>query len=163
MPGGSFVCTIFDVWLDRDIGRIKIQIFEEALRSAFGLPHTICIFRPTCGGVPALECNGDIYSCDHFRAAEHRLGNIRDTPLADLLDGTQQQNFGRVKQDALPQMCRQCTVLDMCNGGCPKNRFIRTRDGEPGLNYLCEGYKRFFSHCKPFANILAEVWRNQTQ
>jgi uncharacterized protein len=160
---GEFLVSIFDRWLERDIGRVKIQIFEEALRSAFGLPHTLCILRPTCGGVPALECNGDLYSCDHFRTAGHLLGNIRDTDLGDLLDSTQLRNFGRAKQDTLPEFCRRCEVLDMCNGGCPKNRFVRTPEGERGLNYLCTGYKRFFSHCRPFADVLSEVWRNQSQ
>jgi len=160
---GKFLCAIFDAWLNRDIGRTKIQIFEEALRSAFGLPHTLCIFRPICGGVPILECNGDLYSCDHFRTPEHRLGNIRNTALDDLLDSSQQQAFGREKKAALPQKCRHCAVLDMCNGGCPKNRFVKTSDGKSGLNYLCSGYKKFFTHCRPFVDILAEVWRNQSQ
>ena len=160
---GEFLISIFDRWLERDIGRIKIQIFEEALRSAFGLPHTLCILRPTCGGVPALECNGDLYCCDHFRTAVHLLGNILDTDLGNLLDSAQLRDFGSAKQDTLPEFCRQCEVLDMCNGGCPKNRFARTPEGAPGLNYLCSGYKNFFTHCRPFADVLSEVWRNQSQ
>jgi len=159
---GEFLCSIFDVWLERDIGRIKIQIFEEALRPAFGLEHTLCIFRRICGGVPVLECSGDLYSCDHFVAPEYRLGNISEIPLARLLDSPQQQAFGRAKRDALPRQCLDCDVLGMCNGGCPKNRFIRAVDGEPGLNYLCSGYKRFFTHCRPFVDVLAEVWREQS-
>ncbi len=158
---GEFLCTIFDAWLDRDIGRIKVQIFEEAARPAFGLEHTLCLFRKVCGGVPVLECNGDLYSCDHFTAPEHRLGNIGRTSLEKLLDSPQQQAFGRAKRDTLPKQCLACDVLDMCNGGCPKNRFIRTEDGESGLNYLCSGYKRFFTHCRPFVDTLAEVWRGQ--
>lgn len=160
---GEFLCAIFDVWLNRDIGRIKIQIFEEALRSAFALPHTLCIFRPICGGVPILESNGDVYSCDHFRSHEHLLGNIRNADLGDLLDSPQQQAFGRRKKETLPQECRRCEVLDMCNGGCPKNRFIQTSDGKSGLNYLCSGYKQFFTHCRPFVDALSEVWRNQPE
>ncbi len=160
---GEFLCAIFDVWLNQDIGRIKIQIFEEAFRSAFAMPHTLCIFRPICGGVPILESNGDVYGCDHFRTAEHLLGNIRNTSLRDLLDSSQQQAFGRGKKDTLPQECRRCAVLNMCNGGCPKNRFIHSSDGESGLNYLCSGYKRFFTHCRPFVDTLAEVWRVERQ
>jgi uncharacterized protein len=160
---GEFLCAIFDVWLSRDIGRIKIQIFEEALRSAFGLPHSLCIFRSACGGVPTLESNGDVYSCDHFRTPEHRLGNIRETFLGDLLDNPRQQAFGRRKKESLPQKCRRCDVLDMCNGGCSKNRFIESSDGEGGLNFLCSGYKKFFTHCRPFVDTLAQVWRNQSE
>jgi len=158
---GEFLCSIFDGWLERDIGRIKVQIFEEAVKPAFGLEHTLCIFRKVCGGVPVLECNGDLYSCDHFMKPEYRLGNIGRTSLAELLDSPRQQAFGREKQDTLPGQCLDCTVLDMCNGGCPKNRFARAADGEPGLNYLCSGYKRFFTHCRPFVDTLAEVWREQ--
>jgi uncharacterized protein len=158
---GEFLCRIFDVWLDRDIGRIKVQIFEEAARPAFGLEHTLCIFRKVCGGVPVLECDGDVYSCDHFVTPECRLGNIRETSLALLLDGPQQQAFGRAKRETLPQQCLNCGVLSMCNGECPRNRFIRTEDGESGLNYLCSGYKRFFTHCRPFVATLAELWREK--
>ncbi|MBN2319138.1 MAG: anaerobic sulfatase maturase [Acidobacteria bacterium] len=155
---GEFLCSIFDVWLDRDIGRIKVQIFEEAARPAFGLEHTLCIFRKVCGGVPVLECNGDLYSCDHLMTGEHRPGNIGRATLENLLDSPQQQAFGRAKRNTLPRQCLDCAVLDMCNGGCPKNRFIQTADGEPGLNYLCSGYKLFFTHCRPFVAALAEVW-----
>lgn len=160
---GEFLCTIFDAWLNRDIGCIKVQIFEEATRSAFGLEHTLCIFRRVCGGVPVLESGGDVYSCDHFVTPENLLGNIRTTSLSMLLDSPQQQAFGRAKQETLPQQCRDCAVLDMCNGGCPNNRFIRTADGESGLNYLCSGYKRFFTHCRPFITTLAELWNNQNK
>jgi uncharacterized protein len=160
---GEFLCTIFDVWMDRGIGRIKIQIFEEATRPAFGLEHTLCIFRKTCGGVPVLDYNGDVYSCDHFVEPRYRLGNIRETPLAMMLDSPYQQSFGRAKQETLTQQCRVCAALDMCNGGCPKNRFIQTADGEAGLNYLCSGYKRFFNHCRPFVSTLAELWRKQSK
>ncbi len=160
---GEFLCAIFDLWLDRDIGRVKIQIFEEAARPAFGLEHTLCVFRRTCGGVPILESNGDVYSCDHFVTPEHRLGNIHETDLAEMLDSRQQQAFGRAKQDTLPQECRRCTVLDMCNGGCPKDRILKTPDGASCLNYLCSGYKRFFTHCRPFVTMLADIWRQQTE
>ena len=159
---GEFLCTIFDEWRDRDIGRIKVQIFEEAARTAFEQEHSLCIFRPTCGDVPVIEHNGDFYSCDHFVDPEHCLGNIRETPLVELLESPAQRSFGQAKQDTLPRYCRTCEVRDMCNGECLKNRFIRTPDGEAGLNYLCAGYKRFFTHCQPFISAVAAQWREQT-
>ena len=159
---GVFLCTIFDEWMAQDIGRVKIQIFEEAARTAFGQEHTMCIFLKTCGGVPVIEHNGDFYSCDHFVDAEHHLGNIREIPLVELLESSKQRTFGQVKLDTLPRYCQACEVRDMCNGGCPKNRFLQTPDGETGLNYLCAGYKRFFTHCLPFVAEIANLWRRQT-
>jgi uncharacterized protein len=152
---GDFLCAIFDEWFREDIGRIIVQSFEEAARPAFGLDHSLCIFRPTCGDIPIVEHNGDFYSCDHFVTPEHRLGNIRETPLLQLLESPAQQAFGRAKQEALPSYCQQCDVRSMCNGGCPKDRLIRTPDGSPGLNYLCAGYRRFFTHCRPYTVEMA--------
>jgi uncharacterized protein len=152
---GEFLCTIFDEWRTRDLGRIMVQIFEEASRPTRGLDHSLCIFRETCGQIPAVEHNGDFYSCDHFVTAAHKVGNIRETPLAQLLDSPQQSAFGRAKRDTLPRYCLDCEVLSMCNGGCPKDRFLQTPDGEPGLNYLCVGLKRFFGHCRPHLQKLA--------
>ncbi len=159
---GAFLCTIFDEWMSRDIGRIKVQIFEEAARTAFGQEHSLCIFRPTCGDIPVVEHNGDFFSCDHFVDTEHHLGNIRETPLVDLLESPAQRAFGQAKLDTLPRYCRDCEVKTMCNGGCTKNRFLKTPDGESGLNYLCLGYKRFFAHCLPFISEVAAQWRRQT-
>jgi uncharacterized protein len=159
---GNFLCTIFDEWVSHDIGQIKIQIFEEAARTAFGQEHSLCIFRPVCGDVPVIEHNGDFFSCDHFVDAEHRLGNIVETPLAELLEGPEQRAFGHAKWDTLPLYCLECEVSSMCHGECPKNRFIQTPDGEAGLNYLCAGYKRFFNHCQPFVKEVAAQWRLQT-
>lgn len=158
---GDFLCTIFDEWKSRDIGRIKIQIFEEAIRPAFGQEHTLCIFRTVCGGVPVIEHNGDFYSCDFFVEKKHYLGNILDTPLIYLLDSPEQRAFGQKKQSTLPDYCVSCNVLDMCNGGCPKDRFCKTPQGEPGLNYLCAGYKKFFNSCLPFVDQVAKLWRSQ--
>lgn len=157
---GTFLINVFDEWLEKDIGRIKVQIFEEALRSAFNQGHTLCIFKKECGGVPVVEHNGDFYACDHFVDREHHFGNILEESLSSLLDSERQASFGRAKYLTLPVYCRKCEVLDMCNGECPKNRFMPTPDGEPGLNYLCSGYKKFFKHCIPFINILKEVWKN---
>jgi len=158
---GKFLCTIFDEWRDNDIGKVKVQIFEEAVRTAFNQEHSLCIFRPTCGDIPVVEHNGDFYSCDHYVDVEHRLGNITETPLVELLESPAQREFGEAKMDALPRYCRECEVRSMCNGECPKNRFITTPDGELGLNYLCEGYKRFFTHCQPFVSEVAARWRRQ--
>jgi uncharacterized protein len=156
---GEFLCTIFDEWVRHDIGRIIVQIFEEAGRPARGQDHSLCIFRRTCGDVPVIEHNGDFYSCDHFVTPEHRLGNIRDTPLFELLESPAQHAFGQAKWDTLPRYCLECEVRVMCNGGCPKDRIIQTPDGEAGLNYLCAGYKRFFIHCRPYVTQLAALWR----
>jgi uncharacterized protein len=155
---GHFLCTLFDEWVRSDIGRVKVQLFEEATRTAFKQPHTLCIFKPVCGGVPVLEHNGDFFSCDHFVTPEHYLGNIREIALADLLDSDRQKAFGQAKLITLPKYCLECEVRDMCNGECPKNRFINTPDGEPGLNYLCAGYRQFFNHCRPFVEAVARTW-----
>ena len=158
---GKFLCTIFDEWIESDIGRVKIQIFEEALRTAFNQEHSLCIFRPTCGDIPVIEHNGDFYSCDHYVDAEHHLGNIKETPLVEMLESPAQKAFGRAKLETLPHYCRECKLKNMCNGECPKNRFITTPDGEKGLNYLCDGYKHFFNHCQPFVQQVAALWHQQ--
>jgi uncharacterized protein len=158
---GDFLCTIFDEWVDKDVGAIKVQIFEEATRSAFDQEHSLCIFRPVCGDIPVVEHNGDFYSCDHFVDVDHRLGNITEAPLVKMLESPAQRAFGQAKLDTLPRYCLECEVRAMCNGECPKNRFIQTPDGEPGLNYLCAGYKRFFTHCQPFVQEVASQWRRQ--
>lgn len=155
---GAFLCTVFDQWKSNDIGKIKIQIFEEALRTAFNQDHTLCIFKKTCGGVPILELNGDVYSCDHFVDSDHLLGNIQNISLAEMLDSTEQSEFGENKLTTLPSYCLECEVRDMCNGGCPKNRFISSPDGQPGLNFLCPGYKMIFNHICSFTKIVEKAW-----
>jgi len=159
---GNFLCTIFDEWMRQDIERIKVQIFEEAARTAFGQEHSLCIFRKTCGDVPVVEHNGDFFSCDHFVNTEHRLGNIEEAPLVDFLESPAQRAFGQAKWDTLPRYCQACGILNMCHGGCPKDRIVRAPDGEAGLNYLCAGYKRFFTHCQPFVANLSALWRSQS-
>lgn len=157
---GNFMSAIFDEWVAQDIGKIKIQLFEEAARTAFKQDHTLCIFKQTCGGVPVVERNGDFYSCDHYVDHDHLLGNIQDIPLVELLESNAQKAFGQAKRDTLPEYCIRCEVRDMCNGECPKNRFVGTPDGEPGLNYLCAGYKIFFNHCRPFVDAVAAAWKH---
>jgi len=158
---GIFLSAIFDKWVEKDIGKVKVQIFEEACRLAFNQDHTLCIFKPECGGVPVVEHNGDFYSCDHFVDNNHLLGNLSDHSLSYYLDCVRQQEFGKAKLLKLPKYCIDCEVKPMCNGECPKNRFILTPDGESGLNYLCSGYKHFFNHCSPFVEAISEVWKNQ--
>jgi len=161
---GGFLCIIFDEWIDQDIGQVRVQIFEEAASTAFGQEHSLCIFRKTCGDIPVIEHNGDFFSCDHFVDAEHRLGNIQEVPFVELLESPAQRAFGQAKLDTLPRYCQACEVRAMCNGGCPKNRFLHTPDGEAGLNYLCAGYKHFFNYCQPFVTQLAALWhRNNSE
>jgi uncharacterized protein len=156
---GAFLCAIFDEWARRDIGRVEVQNIEEACRPARGLEHSLCIFRETCGDIPVVEHSGDFYSCDHFVDVAHRVGNITEVPLVDLIESPGQRAFGNAKRDALPRYCRTCEVRALCNGGCPKDRFIKTPDGEDGLNYLCAGFRRFFGHIVPFSLRLAELQR----
>lgn len=160
---GRFLCKIFDEWIAEDIGRIKIQIFEEAVRPAFGQEHSLCIFKKVCGRVPVIELNGDFYSCDHFVDPEHHVGNIMSHPVSVLLNSEKQRNFGMEKLRTLPEFCIQCDVREMCNGECPKNRFIKTPDGGPGLNYLCPGYRIFFRHIKPFVEAVGAEWRRRNR
>jgi len=154
---GNFLCTVFEEWVRDDTGRLAIQNFDEAARPLRGVDHAVCIFRATCGDVVVVEHNGDFYSCDHFVDQEHRLGNIRETPLVEMLESPAQREFGRKKRDALPRFCRECEVLDACNGGCPKDRFLRTPDGEEGLNYLCAGFRRLFTRSRPYLQRIASL------
>ncbi|KGD98119.1 anaerobic sulfatase maturase [Rhizobium sp. YS-1r] len=142
---GRFLCEIFDEWIKRDVGEVFVQTFDVALGSWVG-QHNLCIFSPTCGGALALEHNGDVYSCDHYVEPDYLLGNIKETPMLELVASDKQRQFGQHKYDSLPRYCRECEVLFACYGECPRNRFIMTPDGEPGLNYLCAGYKQFFKH-----------------
>lgn len=158
---GRFLTTIFDEWVRRDVGRVFVQIFDVALGSWVGAPSSLCIFAPTCGNALAIEHTGDLYSCDHFVEPKHLLGNITETPMIELVASDKQRQFGRDKKDTLPRYCRECEVRFACNGGCPKNRFITTPDGEPGLNYLCEGYRTFFNHIDRPMRIMAQLLRQQ--
>jgi uncharacterized protein len=154
---GDFLCSIFDEWVHRDVGRVFVQIFDVTLASWAGRNPGLCIFQKTCGTALAMEHNGDVYSCDHFVTPAYRLGNVMEGSLPVMVDSHDQRAFGAAKRMALPAYCRGCEVRFACNGGCPKNRFIETPDGEPGLNYLCEGYKRFFHHVGPVMEWMAEA------
>jgi uncharacterized protein len=158
---GKFLCAVFDTWVREDVGKYFVQIFDVALESWMGLEPSLCVFRSTCGAALAIEHNGDLYSCDHFVYPENKLGNIMDQPLASLSSSPAQRKFGLDKRDALPQYCRECDVRFACNGECPKHRFLRTPQGEEGLNYLCRGYKLFFHHIDPYMRFMANELRNQ--
>ncbi|HTY83225.1 MAG TPA: anaerobic sulfatase-maturation protein [Silvibacterium sp.] len=152
---GRFLCAIFDEWVRKDVGRHFVQLFDVSLEMWAGMEASLCIFRKTCGAALAIEHSGDLYSCDHFVYPENRLGNIMETGLADLVDSEQQKKFGEAKETTLPRYCRECDVRFACNGECPKHRFTTTPDGEPGLNYLCAGYKMFFHHVDPYMRFMA--------
>jgi uncharacterized protein len=155
---GRFLISIFDEWVRRDVGKVFVNTFDSALANWIGQP-TICIFQRTCGAALALEHNGDVYSCDHFVEPAYKLGNIQQTHLLELVSSAKQVKFGHDKFDTLPTYCRECEVLFACHGECPRNRFVRTPDGEPGLNYLCAGYKMFFKHIDRPMRLMADLLR----
>lgn len=155
---GQFLNSIFDEWIKRDVGKVYVTTFDIALGSWLG-QHNACIVSPTCGAALAMEHNGDVYSCDHFVEPDYLLGNINDTPLGRLVTSEKQRRFGQDKYDTLPKYCKECPVLFACYGECPRNRFIRTPDGEEGLNYLCAGYTAFFTHIDPSMQTMADLLR----
>lgn len=159
---GQFLCDIFDEWVRKDVGSVFVQHFEEALGKWAGAPGGLCIFRERCGMALVLEHNGDLFSCDHFVYPEYKLGNIRDADMKEMVSSQRQRDFGNAKADTLPEYCRKCEVRFACNGGCPKKRFINTPSGEPGLNYLCAGYKKYFKHVGPYMEIMANMFSRGT-
>lgn len=146
---GEFLCTIFDEWIKRDVGRTFVQIFDVTLGNTLGQGGGLCVFSEKCGTAMAMEHNGDVYSCDHYVYPQYKLGNVLNHTLGEMVASEAQRKFGRDKADSLPRYCRECDVRPLCHGECPKHRFIRTPDGDPGLNYLCRAYKRFFTHSAP--------------
>jgi uncharacterized protein len=156
---GSFLIAVFDEWMKADVGKVYVQHFDSALANWVGVQGAVCIFAETCGQAVALEHNGDLYSCDHFVEPAYKLGNIRETHLIQLLASPQQIKFGQGKRETLPRYCRECFVRFACHGECPKNRFIKTPDGEDGLNYLCAGYKAFFTHIDGPMKVMAGLLR----
>lgn len=158
---GAFLNSIFDEWVRNDVGSVFVQHFDVALAAWFGQPGALCIFAPTCGQALALEHSGDLFSCDHYVEPDYKLGNILETPLIQLATAKEQHRFGEKKRSSLPRYCRECEVRFACHGGCPKNRFIRTPDGEDGLNYLCAGYKAFFNHIDEPMKIMVELLKTQ--
>ena len=155
---GRFLTEVFDEWVAHDVGRVFVQLFDVTLGSHLDL-HSLCVHSPECGAALAIEHNGDVYSCDHFVEPDHLLGNVLVTPLADLVASPQQVTFGRTKRTSLPRQCRECDVLFACHGGCPKDRFDTTPDGEAGLNHLCAGYLQFFRHSREKFAAMADLLR----
>lgn len=158
---GDFLCTIFDEWVRNDVGEYFIQIFDATLANWIGEQPGVCSMAKTCGHAGVMEYNGDVYSCDHFVFPEYKLGNIRTHTLIEMMFSERQQKFGNDKFDKLPSQCRNCRYLFACNGECPKNRFAITADGEPGLNYLCAGYHKYFEHVTPYMDFMANELKNQ--
>ena len=158
---GEFLISVFDEWVRSDVGRMFVQIFDVALGVWFGQPATLCVFSETCGNGVILEHNGDLFSCDHFVDPGHKLGNITQTHLADLIASPRQRTFGLDKRDTLPRVCRECAVRFICNGACPKDRISTGADGEPPVNVLCEGYRAFFTHIDLPMKMMAELLRQR--
>lgn len=157
---GRFLVAVFDEWVRRDVGTVFVPQFDSALASWLGLPPPLCIFDEECGRAVALEHNGDLYSCDHYVDADHLLGNIAGTHMIELVSSPAQRRFGAAKRTTLPRYCRDCDVRFACQGECPKNRFVRTPDGEDGLNYLCPGYMEFFHHISGPMAMMADLVRH---
>jgi uncharacterized protein len=156
---GTFLVEIFQEWVRQDVGRIFVQVFETALSNWMGLGSSLCIFAETCGRALALEHNGDVYSCDHYVFPRYKLGNLLNQAISELAELPAQQSFGAAKRDTLPDYCRQCDVRFACHGECPRNRFLQTPDGQPGLNYLCTGYRHFFRTIDPTMKEMARLLR----
>jgi uncharacterized protein len=152
---GAFLVAVFNEWVRQDVGTVFVQLFDVTLASWLGMRPGLCIFEETCGQALALEHDGDLYACDHFVEPRWRLGNLMETPLAELAVSETLRRFGEAKRDGLPRTCRECEVLFACRGECPKNRILATPDGEPGLNWLCEGYMSFFRHVDPAMRFMA--------
>ena len=155
---GSFLCGVFDLWSASDIGETFVQIFDATLAGYVGVTPGVCSMAEGCGHAAVMEYNGDVYSCDHFVFPEHRLGNIASSSFIEMMTSPQQMQFATLKR-TLPKQCQQCQYLHLCHGECPKNRFATAADGEPGLNYLCEGYRRFFAHSAPLFSRMAQDLR----
>ncbi len=153
---GNFLCTIFDEWVRNDVGEYFIQLFDSTLANWVGAAPGVCTMAETCGHAGVMEFNGDVYSCDHFVFPQYKLGNIYTRSLIEMMNSPRQIAFGQSKRDALPRQCRECDVRFACHGECPKNRFMTTADGEPGLNYLCAGYYQFFKHVAPYMDFMKQ-------
>ena len=153
---GYFLCAIFDEWVRKDVGKIFVEIFDCTLANWMGISPGICAYSKECGHAGVMEHNGDVYSCDHFVFPEYKLGNIRDHSLIDMLYGEQQQEFSRLKHSSLPRQCKECDMEFACHGECPKNRFMKDKYGDSGLNYLCPGYYHYYQHVAPYMDYMKQ-------
>ena len=151
---GNFLCAIFDDWVRHDVGKMFVEIFDCTLANWMGVLPGICAYSKECGHAGVMEHNGDVYSCDHFVFPEYKLGNIREQSLIDMLYGEKQQAFSRLKHTSLPRQCKECDMEFACHGECPKNRFEKDKYGEPGLNYLCQGYYQYYTHVAPYMDFM---------
>ncbi len=151
---GTFLCAIFDEWVRHDVGRVFVELFDSILANWAGVQPGICAYAKECGHAGVMEYNGDVYSCDHFVFPEYKLGNINTQSLVEMLYGEQQSRFSKLKHERLPRQCKECEWQFACHGECPKNRFLNDKYGEPGLNYLCEGYQMFFRHVAPYMDFM---------
>ena len=158
---GYFLCAIFDEWVRKDVGKIFVEIFDCTLANWMGISPGICAYSKECGHAGVMEHNGDVYSCDHFVLPEYKLGNIRDHSLIDMLYGKQQQEFSRLKHSSLPRQCRECDMEFACHGECPKNRFMKDKYGDSGLNYLCPGYYHYYQHVAPYMDYMKQELMSQ--
>lgn len=153
---GYFLCAIFDEWVRKDVGKIFVEIFDCTLANWMGISPGICAYSKECGHAGVMEHNGDVYSCDHFVFPEYKLGNIRDHSLIDMLYGEQQQEFSRLKHSSLLRQCKECDMEFACHGECPKNRFMKDKYGDSGLNYLCPGYYHYYQHVAPYMDYMKQ-------
>ena len=158
---GYFLCAIFDEWVRKDVGKIFVEIFDCTLANWMGISPGICAYSKECGHAGVMEHNGDVYSCDHFVFPEYKLGNIRDHSLIDMLYGEQQQEFSRLKHSSLPRQCKECDMEFACHGECPKNRFMKDKYGDSGLNYLCLGYYHYYQHVAPYMDYMKQELMSQ--
>jgi uncharacterized protein len=158
---GYFLCAIFDEWVRKDVGKIFVEIFDCTLANWMGISPGICAYSKECGHAGVMEHNGDVYSCDHFVYPEYKLGNIRDHSLIDMLYGEQQQEFSRLKHSSLPRQCKECDMEFACHGECPKNRFMKDKYGDSGLNYLCPGYYHYYQHVAPYMDYMKQELMSQ--
>ena len=158
---GYFLSAIFDEWVRKDVGKIFVEIFDCTLANWMGISPGICAYSKECGHAGVIEHNGDVYSCDHFVFPEYKLGNIRDHSLIDMLYGEQQQEFSRLKHSSLPRQCKECDMEFACHGECPKNRFMKDKYGDSGLNYLCPGYYHYYQHVAPYMDYMKQELMSQ--
>ena len=158
---GYFLCAIFDEWVRKDVGKIFVEIFDCTLANWMGISPGICAYSKECGHAGVMEHNGDVYSCDHFVFPEYKLGNMRDHSLIDMLYGEQQQEFSRLKHSSLPRQCKECDMEFACHGECPKNRFMKDKYGDSGLNYLCPGYYHYYQHVAPYMDYMKQELMSQ--
>ncbi len=156
---GKFLSEMFVEWVNNDLGRVLVNLFETAVAQVMGKPAQLCITSEFCGKGLAIEHNGDVYSCDHYVYPEYKLSNIHEHSLNEMAFSTRQFSFGMAKRDSLPDYCKKCSYLKYCWGECPKNRLIKAPDGEDGLNYLCSGIRRFFDDTLPMLVGLSQLLR----